>query len=85
MAASVDNEEWAQSLVEAGVGLAIVPLHQGTDYSHCFVVKELSEIEGMEPLRRTVGVAIPFSHLAECIAEVKEKLIKAQTEPSQPV
>lgn len=69
IAAAVDNEEWALSLVEAGVGLAIVPLHQAKDYSHRFVVKELGEIEGMQSIRRTVGVAIPFKNLTSASIE----------------
>lgn len=75
IAASVDNEEWALSLVEAGVGLAIVPLHQAKDYSHRFFVKELGEIEGMQSIRRSVGVAIPFKNLANAsIANIKQGL-----------
>lgn len=76
-AASVDNEEWALSLVEAGVGIAVVPLHEQKDYSHRFVVKALSEIEGMQSIRRTVGVAIPFKHLAnQMVDNIKRGLQK---------
>lgn len=74
-AASVDNEEWALSLVEAGVGIAVVPLHEEKDYSHRFIVRKLSEIEGMKPIKRTVGVAIPLKNLAHAgIVNIKQGL-----------
>ncbi|UZE95986.1 LysR family transcriptional regulator [Alkalimarinus alittae] len=77
VAASVDNEEWALSLVEAGVGVAIVPLPQTADYSHRFVVKALSEVVGMHSIRRTVGVAIPIKNLENpSIKGVKQGLVK---------
>lgn len=83
IAASVDNEEWAISLVEAGVGISLVPLHQEKDYSHRFVVKKLGDIEGLEPVRRTVGVAIPHHYFTDTttrrlVDEIKSKLISTQ-------
>ena len=83
-AASVDNEEWALSLVEAGVGISVVPLHQAQDYSHRFVVKELGDIEGLQSVRRSVGVAIPYSDFTNTTAtnslinKIKKGLLNAQ-------
>ncbi len=75
VAAAVDNEEWALSLVEAGVGVSVVPLHQAQDYSNRFVVRELGDIDGLESIRRSVGVAIPYRNLSNTqVLDVKDKI-----------
>lgn len=84
VAASVDNEEWALSLVEAGVGVSVVPLHQAQDYSHRFVVKELGTIKGLQSVRRSIGVAIPYSDFTNTapantrVGKIKQALINLQ-------
>jgi DNA-binding transcriptional LysR family regulator len=58
--AEVDNEELALSLVEMGLGLSIVPLHNTEDLNGRFVVWPLSKIEALPDMHRMVGVALSF-------------------------
>lgn len=59
--ADVDNEEWALSMVESGLGLSIVPLPEGRDNQYPFKVLPLGEIKGLQEFERRLGVAIDYS------------------------
>ena len=58
--AEVENEEWALSLVESGLGISIVPLPIGREEDIRFKVVPLSNIMGLQDVERRVGVAIDF-------------------------
>ncbi len=62
--AEVENEEWALSLVESGLGISIVPLPTGLKEDVRFKVVPLSNIMGLQDVERRVGVAINFKKYA---------------------
>ena len=58
--AEVDNEEWALSLVESGVGLTIMPMPITQEKkAHC-VIYPLEKVQGVQNIERSVGVAINY-------------------------
>lgn len=59
--ANVDNEEWALSMVESGLGLSIVPLPEGQDNKYPFKVLPLEDIAGLQSFERRLGIAIDYS------------------------
>jgi len=63
--AEVDNEEWAFSLVEMGLGMSIVPLHNTEDLNGRFAVWPLSKIEPLPDMHRMVGVALSFKNYSD--------------------
>ncbi len=58
--AEVENEEWALSMVESGLGISIVPLPNEMKKSPRFVIMPLSSIAGLQDFERRIGVAIDF-------------------------
>ena len=63
--AEVDNEEWALSMVESGLGLSIVPLPfneraDDIELSPRFVIYSLGNIQGLQNFERSVGIAIDY-------------------------
>jgi len=62
--AEVENEEWALSLVESGLGISIVPLPKNMKKSPRFVMLPMSKISGLQDFERRVGVAIDFKKYA---------------------
>ncbi len=58
--AEVDNEEWALSLVEAGVGLTIMPIPVTSDKNEHCVILPLKKVQGVQNIERSVGVAINY-------------------------
>jgi len=62
--AEVENEEWALSLVESGLGISIVPLPKSMIKSPRFVILPMSKIAGLQDFERRVGVAIDFKKYA---------------------
>ncbi len=67
--AEVDNEEWALSMVESGLGLSIVPMPlldsiDKIEKSVRFVVYPVGRIQGLQDFERSVGVAIDFKKYA---------------------
>jgi LysR family hydrogen peroxide-inducible transcriptional activator len=58
--AEVDNEEWALSLVESGVGLTIMPIPITQEKNDHCVIFPLEKVQGVQNVERSVGVAINY-------------------------
>ncbi len=58
--AEVDNEEWALSLVEAGVGLTIMPIPLTQEKNDHCVIYPLAKVQGVQNIERSVGIAINY-------------------------
>jgi len=63
--AHVENEEWALSLVESGLGLSIVPLPSDINESSRFKVIPIGNIDGLQSFQRRVGVAINYAQYTQ--------------------
>ncbi len=79
--AEVENEEWALSLVESGLGISIVPLPKSHKKSERFVIIPLAKIIGLQNFERRVGVAIDFKKYREPYYQALANSLKAKFIP----